>query len=208
MVLIVARAQRQAAELLRKVKLLYSLLSRQTAAPPPWAPRPVKELQAEERRLLGPAERLTQDSVLSMELASGSRIIALPGKADTIVGYSAASLLILDEAARTADETYLLLRPILAVSGGRLVCLSTPFGKRGWFYEEWTRGGPAFERFKVTAPECPRLPPDFLAEERRALGALWYGQEYMVEFRDTADSVFRHDDIDGMFKDVEPLFVD
>ena len=88
LVLIVARAQRQAAELLRKTKLLYSLLSRKTLAPPPWTPKPVQEIEAEERRILGPSERLTQDSTLSMEFASGSRIIALPGKADTIVGYS------------------------------------------------------------------------------------------------------------------------
>ena len=107
-----------------------------------------------------------------------------------------------------ADETYLLLRPILAVSGGRLVCLSTPFGKRGWFYEEWAKGGAAWERYQVTAPECPRLSAEFLAEERRALGALWFGQEYLVEFRDAVDSVFRHDDIAAMFRDVEPLFVD
>ncbi len=209
LVLIVARAQRQAAELLRKVKLLYALLSRKVARPPPWAPRPVKELEAEERRVLGPAEALTQDSVLSMELANGSRIIALPGKPDTVVGYSAASLIIIDEAARTDDAMYYLLRPMLAVSRGRLVCLTTPFGKRGWFYEEWSKGGAVWERYRATAADCPRISPEFLAEERRALGAHWYGQEYMLEFRDAVDQVFRQDDIDAMFRDdVQPLFAE
>ena len=30
----------------------------------------------------------------------------------------------------------------------------------------------------------------------------------MVEFRDAIDSVFRHDDIDAMFSDAEPLFAE
>lgn len=207
LVLIVARAQRQAAELLRKAKLLYAILARRER-PPAWAPRPVRELEAEERRGLTAAEALTQDSVLAMEMANGSRIISLPGKADTIVGYSAASLIIIDEAARCPDELYYLLRPMLAVSGGRLVCLSTPFGKRGFFYEAWTKGA-GWERYRVTAYECPRIGPEFLAEERVALGAHWFGQEYLLEFRDAIDQVFRQEDIDAMFRDdVEPLFVD
>jgi hypothetical protein len=30
---------------------------------------------------------------------------------------------------------------MLAVSAGRLVALSTPYGKRGWFYQAWTGEG-------------------------------------------------------------------
>ncbi len=30
---------------------------------------------------------------------------------------------------------------MLAISQGRLNCLSTPFGKRGFFFDEWTDGG-------------------------------------------------------------------
>jgi hypothetical protein len=31
---------------------------------------------------------------------------------------------------------------MIAVSGGQLICLSTPYGKRGFFYEAWRHGGP------------------------------------------------------------------
>ncbi len=40
----------------------------------------------------------------------------------------------IDEAARVSDELYRAVRPMLATSGGRIVLLSTPFGKRGFFF--------------------------------------------------------------------------
>ena len=43
----------------------------------------------------------------------------------------------MDEAARVPDELHFAVRLMLAVSGG-LLMLSTPFGKRGVFYEEYT----------------------------------------------------------------------
>jgi Helicase len=73
-----------------------------------------------------------QESALRLELTNGSRIICLSGKEDTIRGYSGVQLLVVDEAARVPDTLYYAIRPMLAVSGGRLVCLSTPFGKRGF----------------------------------------------------------------------------
>jgi hypothetical protein len=55
---------------------------------------------------------------------------------------------------------------MLAVSQGRLVVLSTPFSKRGWFHTEW-HGGNEWERIKITAEQFPRFTSDYLAEERR-----------------------------------------
>jgi hypothetical protein len=149
---------------------------------------------------------VTQGSALQMTLANGSRIISLPGTEETIRGYSGVQLLVIDEAARVADELYAAVRPMLAVSGGRLVALSTPFGKRGWFFEEWTGGG-EWGRVRVTAEECPRIDPEFLAAERRALGERWYRQEYLCSFEDTADAVFTHQHIMGAHDDsLRPLF--
>jgi hypothetical protein len=141
-----------------------------------------------------------------MELANGSRIISLPGSPDTIVGYSAISLLILDEAARIKDDLYALVRPMLAVGGGRLIALSTPFGRRGWFWAAWSRcdeaqlrGQPEpWRRFRITAGQCPRISAEFLAEERLAIGERWFRQEYETEFVDTVDAVFRNEDIEAM----------
>jgi hypothetical protein len=95
---------------------------------------------------------------------------------------------------------------MLAVSGGRLMMLSTPFGKRGVFYEEWT-GGEGWERYTVTASECPRIPPEFLEEERKTLGPWWFAQEYECRFMDTVDQVFATEVIDKAITDeVAPLF--
>src|SRR6185369_6360406 len=98
-----------------------------------------------------------------------SRIIALPENERTIRGYSGAALLVVDEASRVSDALYASVRPMLAVSRGRLVVLSTPFGKRGFFFEEWSSDR-AWERIRITADQCPRISPEFLEEERLALG--------------------------------------
>jgi len=71
---------------------------------------------------------------------------------------------------------------MLAVSKGRLICLSTPFGKRGFFHDCWTRGGNDWHRIEVPADRIPRITPSFLAEECRALGEFWFRQEYCCSF--------------------------
>lgn len=179
--LLLSAAQRQSGELFRKVKDFYAAIPNRV---------PVK-----------------QESALQMELVNGSRIIALPGKEETIRGYSGVDLLVVDEASRVKDALYYSVRPMLAVSGGRLVCLSTPFGKRGFFHQEWTEGGLDWHRTKITALDVPRITAEFLAEERRALGDWWFQQEYLCEFVETDDQVFAHDLImEAMSSDVQPLF--
>ena len=43
-----------------------------------------------------------------------------------------------------------IVSPMLAVSNGRLVCLSTPFGRRGFFYEAWGGcGGDDWSRIEL-----------------------------------------------------------
>ncbi|MGA9006343.1 MAG: hypothetical protein WB495_05490, partial [Xanthobacteraceae bacterium] len=41
------------------------------------------------------------------------------------------------EAAHADDDYIAALRPMLATSNGSLIALSTPNGKRGWFYDQW-----------------------------------------------------------------------
>ncbi|MCG8456864.1 MAG: hypothetical protein MI919_11335, partial [Holophagales bacterium] len=64
---------------------------------------------------------------------------------------------------------------MLAVSSGRLLALSTPFGTRGWWYEAWRSDEP-WERYEIPAAECPRISPEFLEEERRTMGEWWFRQ--------------------------------
>jgi len=151
----------------------------------------------------------TRESVLQLELANGSRIVSLPGKEATIRGYSGVDLLAIDEASRVPDALYYAVRPMLAVSGGRIVAMTTPFGKRGWFYESWQRDGwykiaaPAAEVSRdeagkitgVLASLCPRIPVDFLRQELEESGEWWFAQEYMREFRESVDQVFSDADV-------------
>jgi hypothetical protein len=147
-----------------------------------------------------------QETALTLTLTNGSRVISLPGNEEGIRGYSGVSLLIVDEASRVPDALYYSVRPMLAVSGGRLAAMSTPFGKRGWFYEEW-EGGSGWKRVRVTAAQCPRISPEFLAGERKALGDRWFRQEYGCSFEDVIDAVFAEEDIQAaLTHSVTPLF--
>jgi hypothetical protein len=172
LVLCLAPALRQSQELFGKVLGFYRDLGRPVAA------------DAEQR--------------LGLELTNRSRIAALPGSERTVRGFSGVDLLIVDEAARVDDALVYSIRPMLAVSGGRLLMLSTPYGKRGVFYEEWTGGdGSAWERFEVPAYQCPRIPPAFLKAERRSMPEWWFAQEYGVEFREALDQLFTSEMIEG-----------
>src|SRR5215217_2936949 len=140
------------------------------------------------------------ETALTLTLENGSRIVSLPGKEDTVRGYSGVRLLAIDEAARVPSDLYASVRPMLAVSGGRLVALSTPFGTRGWWFEAW-RSEELWERYEVPATACPRIPPAFLEEERRTLGDWWFEQEYMCRFMDAQSQAFRREDIERAFSD-------
>ena len=144
-------------------------------------------------------------AALRLELANGSRIISLPGTEETVRGYSGVALLIIDEAARVADELYYSVRPMLSVSGGRLVGLSTPWGRRGWFYNEWANSQ-HWAKTKITARECPRLTEETLEAEQAALGDAFFRQEYLCEFLDAGAEGFIHQDwLDNSASlDVEP----
>ncbi len=144
--------------------------------------------------------KLTEDNKLSCTFDNKSRIISLPSSEATVRGFSGANLIIEDESSRVEDDLYRTVRPMLAVSNGRLILMSTPFGKRGHFYEEWA-SGEGWERVLVPATECPRIKREFLEEERRSLGEWWYRQEYMCEFMDAVNSAFRTEDIEKMFKE-------
>jgi hypothetical protein len=146
------------------------------------------------------------ENEMSLELPNGSRIIGLPGNEATIRGFSAVSLLLVDEASRVSDELYVAIRPMLAVSHGALWLMSTPFGKRGFFWEAWNGGGTEWVRVRVPADECPRIPHDFLEEERKTMGERYFRQEYLCEFVDSVSGVFDRDLVERAITDeVAPL---
>jgi hypothetical protein len=181
LVVIVSPSQRQSAEMLRQIKGLHGNLDG--------------------------APELANESVLKIELANGSRILALPGTEKTIRGLAGAALVIIDEAARVDDELLAAVRPMLATNAaGRLIALTTPAGRRGFFYEAW-HGDNSWHRVRVTAEDCPRISPEFLAEELRELGPTRYSEEYGLQFIDSDTSAFPTTIIDRAFtSEVLPLW--
>lgn len=126
----------------------------------------------------------------SLLLPSGGRLVALPGNQSTIRGFSACTLLIIDEAALVPDEVYHAVVPTLATTNGSLWLMSTPYGQTGFFYEEWHRPNLDWHRVRVTAHECPRITPEFLAWQRLSLGEVAFRQEYLCEFAAGAQNLF------------------
>lgn len=180
LIVIVSPSQRQSAEMLRTLKLM--------------------------RDKLQGAPALVSESTLKIELANGSRVVALPGTERTLRGLAGAHMVIIDEAARVDDDLIAAVRPMLATTNGRLIALTTPAGKRGWFFEAWTGGG-SWERVKVAATDCPRISQKFLDEELKELGAIRFSEEYCLEFRDNDEAVFPVAVIDAAFTpEVVPLW--
>jgi hypothetical protein len=180
--LLLAPSLRQSQELFRKVKdILVALQS-------PYTPQ------------------IAEESNLRLELDNGSRIVSLPGTEATVRGYSNVALLIVDEAAICEDSLFFSIRPMLAISGGKIVLLSTPRGKRGFFHDVWTNGGDVWMRTRITATECSRIDADWLAREKAATPDFWFRQEFLCQFVENVDSVFSYDDIHAALDaSVKPL---
>ncbi|HBY62172.1 MAG TPA: hypothetical protein DEH78_20320 [Solibacterales bacterium] len=142
------------------------------------------------------------DNEVSLQFPGGGRVVGLPGNPNTVVGFAGVSMLIFDEAARVRDELFEALNPVLAVSGGTLWCLSTPMGKRGFFWRIWARGDGGWMRISAPATECARIPAAFLEQQRRDLPDRKFRQEYLCEFLEAEGAVFTAGMIANLFSRV------
>jgi hypothetical protein len=167
------------------------------------------DLTVENIRKLGAlAPETSAQNSKEIRLRNGSRIVALPGTPNTTRGY-AADLVAVDEAAHVQDDAVFdAIGPTVAAKGGKIILLSTPWGKRGRFYELWN-AGVGWETYKVTCWDCPRLASrvEFLEEQRRDLGPFVFSQEYECKFIDSGAQVFQSEIIEAaVSNDVEPLW--
>ena len=143
---------------------------------------------------------------LEPDLANGSRIVCLPASPRTIVGFSSIDLLVIDEAGLVDDALYDDVLPMLAVSNGSFVLLSTPRGRRGFFYEEWHKGVD-FERYRITWDQCPRLANSAIVAKARRRGTRYFAQNYETSFLDAVGQLIPQAEIDAAFdNDLKPLF--
>ena len=152
------------------------------------------------------------DRKLGIRLKNGSRIECLPGGEKTIRGFSAPDLIIVDEASRIDDALFTAILPMLTASreGGRLLMLSTPFGKRGVFWRLWDGSGAegigssasfTWEGVQVPVTDVPRISEAAIEEARNTLLDWEFRQEMLTEFADNAASVFSITDLHASVTD-------
>jgi hypothetical protein len=174
--ILLAPSQRQSEELLRTIRSFVAALGED-------APLVVSETQTR------------------LELANRSRILALPGSSDkSIRCYSNVNSIVIDEASRLDDMLFHSVTPMLARSQGRLIAMSTPAGRRGWFHKEWADGD-GWKRTMVQASECRHLSAEFLEQERQSMGEVLFSQEYDCQFLALANSLFDPLQVEQAFVD-------
>lgn len=178
--------------------------------------------------------KMIHDGAFEKEYENRSRIVALPGSERSVRGFSKPRKIVVDEAARVADETIYALRPMMIGAGTELLLLTTPFGKRGYFYRMWT-GSNSWKKIMVrigfdvvdgklvdAMPEAeyhekmlklgilayysPRHTRAELEEELADNDEMWFRQEYLCEFVDVQSNVFTAELIQSAFDgEVKPL---
>jgi hypothetical protein len=152
-------------------------------------------------RITGEAPRGDGLNAASVMLPNTSRIVAVPESPNTIRGFSAPALIVIDEAAFVSDELFHAITPSLAASNGALWLLSSPNGESGFFYDIWTGKPAGWASCRVTAPECPRISAAFLDSERLIKGEPAFRQEYLCEFVNGGGQIFSRDLIESGFDD-------
>jgi hypothetical protein len=78
--------------------------------------------------------------------------------------------------------------------------MSTPNGRQGFFYNEWTQGGSGWTRIEIPATRCPRISAKFLDGERTNMPDPIFRQEYLCEFLAADFAYFDTELVDKAFQ--------
>ena len=131
---------------------------------------------------------LLTENLTSLEFANHSRIVALPAN-EKVRGFSAPTLVVIDEAGWVDDEVFVAIDPMMEVSQGQLLIASTPNGTSGFYYREWNN--PRYKlRKRVPWWECPRISKESIEQKRMLYGEAYVKQEYECEFLDDISALF------------------
>jgi hypothetical protein len=129
------------------------------------------------------------------EIAGAGRLGIYSADNPTSILGEAFHLVVIDEAARIAEEVWTdTLQPTLADYGGKAILISTPKG-RNWFWREWLRGrdgDPAVRSFQAPSSDNPNPRIKQAAETARTrVPDRTYRQEWLAEFVEDGGEVFR-----------------
>ena len=99
------------------------------------------------------------------------------------------------------DSVYQAALPFLAATDGQLWLMSTPKGKRGFFYNEWVSPDSGWLKLHSDVTGAPHIKPAFIARQRESQPHDVFREEYYCEFRDPDGQLFPTHEIDAAFID-------
>ena len=124
---------------------------------------------------------LTADNVFKLELANGSRVLALPDTEESIRGLTVDAWIVADEAARLKPNIMAALHPMRTQRpNARFVMLSTAWSRTDPFWSVWENDDPSWMRIRATIDVEPNLvTPEALKKARGQLSADDFKREYL-----------------------------
>jgi len=141
-------------------------------------------------------------------LTNGSQIIARPvgNTGDAVRGFTG-DVLILDECSRFAEFIFTASKPTLLTTGGQIWMCSTPFGKKGYFYECYLNKSNRYKVIEANSWDVVHNRPiseiwteekkkeaiRFLEEEKKDMPTLQFAQEYLGLFVEDLRNFFSDD---------------
>jgi len=144
------------------------------------------------------SKEIRRKRINEVKFRNGSTILSLPNNPDRLRGFSATDIY-LDEAAHFLNDEPVMraLQPMLIATKGTFTIISTPFGKRGLFWNQYnntktlqnTRSDcKSYDLHPSTI--CPLITLKEMERDRLSLTDLEYKQEYLGEFIEEADVYF------------------
>jgi hypothetical protein len=147
------------------------------------------------RQLPSGEAEITRENEGEVALSNGSNIVAVPQNPDGIRCLTCACI-VADEAARCSPEVWPALFPMISVSRGLAILLSTPAGRENLFGQLDRDRPDDFFFTKVTVADNPRMTQAELDSQRLVLGSARFKAEFEVDYEGG---------LDGMFFDPETL---
>ena len=152
-------------------------------------------------------------TITEIKFDNNSIIRCLPAgrTGEGIRGFTA-TMIIFDEAAFIPDEVFVSLEPSLGVKGSQAIYSSTPYGKRGYFYQLYAtemaknQAHRDFSIYVVPTTKNPYFSKQLLDRERQIKTPLQFTQEYEAQFVDESGLFFPFSLIFSCAEDYEYRF--
>ena len=149
------------------------------------------------QELSGAANKLIKSSNkadLTITFINGSTLQFLSAERyDSIRGFSF-NYMVVDEAAFIREQAMNeAIFPTLSALGKKCLIISTPKSKN-WFYNAYLKGsngGSDYISFAGISTDNPHIDVDFINDQRQSLPADIFAQEYLAQFSEATNDVFR-----------------